>query len=40
MNMTRETLVLFTYFLLRKIEKKYPKLFNESIEELEQLTED
>ena len=40
MNMTRETLVLFTYFLLRKTEKKYPKLFNESIEELEQLTED
>lgn len=40
MKMTRENLVLFAYFLLRKIEKRCPKLFKESMEELDQLTED
>lgn len=39
-KISRENLVIFCYFLLKKVEKKNSRLFSEAMDELKELTED
>lgn len=39
-RISRENLVIFCYFLLKKLEKKSSRLFSEAIDELKALAED
>lgn len=39
-RISRENLVIFCCFLLKKVEKKSSRLFSEAMDELKELTED